>query len=301
MPPHAARTDAGPHPDFCVLASCSRGNCAVLRVPDGDGDARLVLIDAGITPRRTGEILAGMGLRIDQIDAAVFTHFDTDHYHPRWLQDLPPHTRVCVHRAHRRRAESVGLLHRRTTIYDDDVQITLGKGDTPAPGPTLRLRPALVAHDDVGAVAFRFELPGAASLGYATDLGAADADLIRLLDRVGVLAIESNYCPEMQRLSARPAFLKRRITGGAGHLSNHQSADAARRIAPRHTLVLLHLSAECNTPALAAAAHTPPPAPMVIASQDAPTRWIATPPDPTPPLPPPVVVAQPCLFASSPG
>ena len=65
------------------------------------------------------------------------------------------------------------------------------------------------------------------------------------------LAFESNYDRRMQIDSHRPAFLKRRIMGGSGHLSNEQSFEAVTRIAMESKLshvVLLHLSRECNDP-----------------------------------------------------
>jgi hypothetical protein len=74
-----------------------------------------------------------------------------------------------------------------------------------------------------------------------------------------VLALESNYDHRMQVESPRPWFLKRRIMGGWGHLSNQQAFDAVRMIfnrceavgarLPAH-LVLLHRSRECNCPEL---------------------------------------------------
>jgi phosphoribosyl 1,2-cyclic phosphodiesterase len=70
---------------------------------------------------------------------------------------------------------------------------------------------------------------------------------------VDILAIESNYDRAMQLESARPAFLKDRIMGGKGHLSNDECIDAVRAISwprePEH-VVLLHLSRECNCPGL---------------------------------------------------
>jgi hypothetical protein len=60
----------------------------------------------------------------------------------------------------------------------------------------------------------------------------------------------------MQCRSSRPAFLKQRIMGGKGHLSNQQAFDAVQRIAHRsphggpRQVVLLHRSAQCNDPAI---------------------------------------------------
>ena len=55
----------------------------------------------------------------------------------------------------------------------------------------------------------------------------------------------------MQVDSARPPFLKRRIMGGHGHLSNFQALAAIRKLLDRTRrlpdhIVLLHRSQECN-------------------------------------------------------
>ena len=65
------------------------------------------------------------------------------------------------------------------------------------------------------------------------------------------LALESNYDRRMQEESGRPVFLKRRIMGGMGHLSNEQAIETVREIERRSWLshiALLHLSEECNCP-----------------------------------------------------
>src|SRR5204862_3142635 len=87
-------------------------------------------------------------------------------------------------------------------------------------------------------------------------------------------AIESNYCPLLQEESGRPDFLKHRITGGRGHLSNHEAAAAIRRIQPREHVILLHLSRECNEPAIVAALHEGADYTLTITCQFEPTRWV---------------------------
>jgi len=48
------------------------------------------------------------------------------------------------------------------------------------------------------------------------------------------IALEANYDPQMQAESSRPRFLKRRIMGGDGHLSNFQALAANSQNAARH-------------------------------------------------------------------
>src|SRR5207237_1874511 len=123
-----------------------------------------------------------------------------------------------------------------------------------------------------------FEFAGdngdAAALGFVTDLGHMPGTLIDHLRAVDVLAIESNYCPRLQQSSGRPWFLKRRITGGRGHLSNEQCAAAVSEIRPRSHVVLLHLSRECNHPSLAAGAHDGAPYALTLSHHERPTPWV---------------------------
>ncbi|MCC5821936.1 MAG: MBL fold metallo-hydrolase [Phycisphaerales bacterium] len=255
---------------LCVLASGSSGNCSVLVArPDPSGPRRVVLIDAGLSPRRTARLLLERGIRPDEVDDIVFTHLDTDHCHPGWPAAIRPggwRARLRIHQRHLGRAERAGLLCRHTEPFDD--QLALCEG--------LDAGVCTMAHDSLGVAAFCFRIgpdDRRTCLGYATDLGRATDDLVGALAGVDLLAIESNYCPRLQRLSDRPEFLKRRITGGAGHLSNAESAEAVARIAPGR-VVLLHLSRQCNTPALATAAHERHGRAVTVSSQHAATAWV---------------------------
>ena len=98
-------------------------------------------------------------------------------------------------------------------------------------------------------------------VGFATDLGQVPEELIEQFCGVDLLALESNYDPVMEQNSDRPFYLKQRIMGGHGHLSNEQAFAAVRAILdrttaklgadrlPRH-IVLLHRSRQCNCPKL---------------------------------------------------
>tara|TARA_R100000687_G_C6435081_1_gene157703 strand:+ start:306 stop:1235 length:930 start_codon:yes stop_codon:yes gene_type:complete len=265
---------------LCVLASGSKGNCSVLVVPATRETARrVILIDAGLSPSRTRLMLHQRGIRPDEVDEIVFTHLDSDHCHQGWINALRPgsvtgawRATLRVHRMHMGRARRMGLLYARTDPFEDVF--------SPAPG--VEMRSLMLAHDDLGVAVFRcrIELPDRAvgELGFATDLGHVNPGLIEHLRGVDTLAIESNYCPVLQENSGRPVFLQRRIMGGAGHLSNEQSAMAVSRIAPRRNLVLLHLSQECNEPAIAMGHHRrfieDGERRCVVSSQFEPTAWI---------------------------
>lgn len=245
-----------------VLASSSSGNCSAIL--HGEGRLRRVtLIDAGLSPARTRLLLSLWNLSLDHVDDVLITHLDGDHFHPAWTKALPTRTRMHVHAHHIPRASRIGVARDRLHAFSGTITLRAG----------VSVRPTMLAHDEWGVVAFRFELGGGV-LGYATDVGRVSPDLTTALAGADVLAIESNYCPRLQLESERPAFLKSRIMGGSGHLSNQECCDAVRAIQPRRRVVLLHLSRQCNTPERAAAGHAGSRYELIVTRPDRPTQEI---------------------------
>ncbi|MFI4871358.1 MAG: MBL fold metallo-hydrolase [Phycisphaerales bacterium JB058] len=268
-----------------VLASGSSGNCSVITYGQGL-TTRACLLDAGLSPRRTRTMLADMGIRFDQLDHILVTHFDRDHFHPGWQAAKLDRIRIHAHADHSPSAHNTGVRPRHFSFFDEPFSLW----------DSLNIDFARLAHDAQGVTAFRLE-NDLGSLGYATDLGRPAPELVRSLHGVGTLAIESNYCPKMQLASNRPAFLKKRIMGGAGHLSNQEAAEAVREIAPGAHVVLLHLSRQCNRPEIALVEHAGTECEVIVSSQFEHTDWIPVAPARAARLPEPPPV-QPSLFAS---
>ncbi len=232
--------------ELCVLASGSSGNCSVIRTPAG-----VFLVDCGIGPRVAAARLNGTGVSLDQIKAVCLTHLDRDHFNGLWASTLATHRIRIYCPADRvlRLLSFTGCSRLESLVVPFDHQ-----SFEVIPGVTVRsLR---LAHDDTGSHAFHFS-DGDGSIGYATDLGVVPDELVEHFCGVDVLAIESNYDPEMQRLSGRPAFLQRRIMGGSGHLSNQQAVAAVKAVfdrckaaghSPPGKVVVLHRSRQCNCP-----------------------------------------------------
>ncbi len=249
---------------LCVLASGSRGNASVIEIRQ-DGDPRqAILIDLGLSPRRLQQTLHARGISLSEVCCALITHFDRDHFHSAWASRRLPF-RVLVREEHETWAIQSGVDPWTLRVFPGSVQ----------PIPGVRVSSSLEFHDEMGVCAYRIDTRAGDSLAYCTDLGSITSDLVDLCHEVHILAIESNYCPQMQESSARPAFLKRRIMGPAGHLSNQQAARACDLIEPRDHVVLLHLSQDCNHPSLARRAHEGRPYRVTVSNQHEPTDWIA--------------------------
>lgn len=241
--------------ELCILASGSSGNSTLVRTPAG-----VMLIDAGIGPRTCAKRLNGTGVSLRDIRDICLTHLDSDHFRMTWINTiLQQEIRI---RCHESRARTLIDMFREAVADRADLRrlaaLVRPFGRSFEPLERVTLTTISLAHDLTGSHGFVVEGFGC-RVGYATDLGRVPKELIEHFQELDMLALESNYDPEMQQNSARPWFLKNRIMGGAGHLSNEQALDAIRTLLdrcesagrkyPSH-IVLLHRSRECNCPKL---------------------------------------------------
>lgn len=283
---------------LCVLASGSGGNCSLLRTPAGN-----LLIDIGIGPRTFAQRVASLGedprAVLQQIAGVCVTHLDSDHFNANWFLTLAKfNIPIYCHESRRGdvlarvaevRSKSITSLADGDSLSPSNESVTVhGFDDRTCFEPIAGLRLASIscAHDETGSHGFLIDGFGT-RIGYATDLGHVPDGLLDLFCRLDVLCIESNYDRRMQLESDRPWFLKRRVMGGKGHLSNDEAFDTVKRLLdrceceghplPRH-IVLLHRSRECNCPDLlrqyfsrdARIARR-----LTLAEQSEPTAWLA--------------------------
>jgi phosphoribosyl 1,2-cyclic phosphodiesterase len=247
---------------FTVLASGSGGNASLVE-SGGFG----VLIDVGLGPRQLSARLAKAGLSWSAVHAVLLTHTHSDHWKDATLAHLHRHkVPLWCHGGHhtvlRTYSDGFLALHEAGLVHSfeprQDFELS----------PELRCQALPVRHD--GGATFGFRLEGPADLfgqrgaiGYAADLGCWDDDLAGCLADVDLLAIEFNHDVDMQHASGRTPRLIQRVLGDEGHLSNAQAAALVRAVLEhsaagrlRH-VVQLHLSRDCNRPALARAAMRP--------------------------------------------
>lgn len=232
---------------FWVLASGSAGNAALLQTPAGG-----VLIDCGIPPRVIGYRLASVGLRWESVSAAVLTHTHSDHWKEQSVLELY-RRRVPLFLHAKQFSHLLGTSEAMAAMAKAGLIRHYAAKELFAPLPELECRAVQVPHDSDPTFALRFD-SAAGSLGYAADVGEPTQSLAEAFAGVGVLALEFNHDVELQRRSRRPAFLIERVLGRFGHLSNAQAAAFCGAVPGFGALIQLHLSRECNTRVLAAAA-----------------------------------------------
>ena len=247
---------------FTVLASGSGGNASLVQV-DGFG----ALIDVGLGPRQLGDRLRACGLSWSAVQAVLLTHTHTDHWKDRTLaflrrKNIPLYCHPAHHPVLLTYSPAFGDLLRAGLVRSFEAR----RGLTLAAG--LRFLPLPVRHDSGATFGFRVEgsadlFGRAIALGYVADLGCWDEPLADHLRDVDLLAVEFNHDVELERSSGRTPRLIARVLGDEGHLSNDQGAALVRTVLRRSSaerlqhLVQLHLSRECNRPALARQAARP--------------------------------------------
>ncbi len=254
---------------FRNLGSGSSGNATVVEARNGPCVTRL-LVDCGLGIRQIEQRLGRAGLMPGDIDAIFITHEHSDHIGSARLLALRQRIPVWMSRGTHVGAGSPDfddLLR----IASDGVAITLD---------ALCVMPFTVPHDAREPLQLRCT-DGNTSLGILTDLGHATDHVLVHLAACQAMLLECNHDPDLLAASSYPPFLKKRVGGKHGHLSNVLSAQIAAAL--NHpglaTVVAAHLSRQNNRPELARAvlarALGRAPADIGVADPVSGTDWIA--------------------------
>ncbi|HEN21222.1 MAG TPA: MBL fold metallo-hydrolase [Desulfobacteraceae bacterium] len=229
---------------FSVLASGSGGNVCYVEI----GGTR-VIIDAGLSSRDIERRLEHIGISPMSLDAIIITHEHSDH-----IKGAGPFSR--------RFKLPVYINHRTLDIAQKTV------GGLPDPvivrtGDTIKIKELCIetftkCHDAADPVGLVFShINGSCSngkrIGLITDLGRSTRLVEERLKGCHALIMEFNYDQEMLEQGPYPLFLKRRIKGQDGHLSNQQASGLLETVSHEDLkfVVLAHLSETNNQPEIA--------------------------------------------------
>lgn len=229
---------------FRCLGSGSEGNALVVESRDGLFATR-VLVDNGFNPKQLAARLARAGLGIDDLDAVFVTHEHSDHVDGVAALLERRHVPLFA-TAGTAAAARLGAIGADLRTLRAGVSVEIG---------ALRIEPLAVPHDSSEPVQFVFD-DGVRRFGLLTDIGMPTSAVAGALGRLDALMLECNHDAALLHASDYPPFLKARIAGDRGHLSNAQAAELLARIdrSRLRCVVAAHLSRKNNAPALAQAA-----------------------------------------------
>lgn len=226
--------------NFCTLYSGSSGNCVFI-----SDQKTNILIDAGRSGKDIETTLQKIGRSAGEINAILVTHEHIDH------------------------TKGIGILSRKykIPIYANQntwnaMKNTVGKVDKEnirhfSTGEEFEIgnigvKAFDIPHDAVEPVGYNFYI-GSKKVTSATDIGHISENLVDNLKNSDILLIESNHDIEMVKVSSYPYFLKQRILGDHGHLSNEATGKLLCSLVEHgiSKVLLGHLSRENNFPELA--------------------------------------------------
>ena len=218
------------------LASGSNGNCYYI-----GNDREAVLVDAGISCKEIETRIRRLSLSVQKIKAVFISHEHADHIRgvPVLAKkyDLPVY--ITAPTLENGRLHIDKKLIRSFNAFDP---ISIGD---------LRITPFPKYHDAADPYSFTIRYNDL-KVGVFTDIGKPCQHLINHFSQCHAAFLESNYDDDMLDNGNYPYYLKTRIRGGMGHLSNTQALELFTSYRPTFMshLFLSHLSKNNNCPKL---------------------------------------------------
>ena len=227
---------------FICLASGSSGNCYYLGT-----DKHGILIDAGIGIRTIKKELKEINVSLSNVCAVFITHDHADHIkavgHLGEKYNIPVYSTKEIH-------EGINKSYCMTEKLSTSVHYI--NKDEPMKIDEFKISAFEVPHDGTDNVGYCIEI-GDKIFSFLTDLGHITETAAHYICKANYLILEANYDLEMLRMGPYPKYLKERISGPNGHMSNTDTAEfLAENINENIKYIwLCHLSKDNNHPELA--------------------------------------------------
>lgn len=227
---------------LCSIASGSSGNCVYV-----GSDATHLLLDVGISAKRTEAGLKELGLKMGDIDGIFITHEHADH-----INGLGVLARKYGVPIYGTKGTIDAIRQTRSLGEVDNTLFRYIKADEKCTVKDVSVYPIRTSHDAAEPVAYRIGYDGR-KIAVITDLGCYNDYTVECLKDLDVLYLEANHDVHMLQAGPYPYYLKQRILGEKGHLSNESSGKLLSRLLhdDMKAIVLGHLSKENNLPELA--------------------------------------------------
>ncbi len=221
---------------FTSLNSGSNGNCYYV-----GNHLEAVLIDAGIACKEVEQRMHRLGLSLQLIKGIVVSHEHTDHIKGVEALSIKYQLPVYITASTLKHARLKLPLHL-IKYFTSGEQLVIGK---------LKIDSFCKQHDAIDPCSFIIE-SNTVRMGIFTDIGSPCANVINQFKLCHAALLETNYDASMLAGGRYPFFLKKRISGDRGHLSNHQALELflQHRSSFMSHIFLGHLSQHNNNPAI---------------------------------------------------
>ena len=224
---------------FCSLSSGSSGNSYLVQSSE-----TALLVDAGISALKIRKGLESIGTDFEKLAGLLITHEHIDHV--RSIKTLSKKNGIDIYANQNTwAAMNIEVSEERKRIFSTGESFSIGD---------IEIKPFNVYHDAKEPVGFSFYNDGK-QISIVTDTGCVNESIISEIADADLLVLEANHDVNMLKIGRYPWFLKQRVLGDEGHLSNEAAAEALLRILDgnmkERQVLLAHLSKENNFPQMA--------------------------------------------------
>ena len=224
------------------IASGSSGNCIYV-----GNDDHHILIDAGISGKRIEAGLNSIGLTTKDLDGIFVTHEHIDH-----IAGIGVLTRKADIPIYATNGTLQGIVNCKSVgNIDPDLLCPIHRNENVFIGDLL-IEAMPISHDAQDPVCYRVG-DGMKKVAVATDMGCFNNQIVAGLQGLDALLLEANHDVRMLQVGPYPYYLKQRILGDRGHLSNELAGQLLCQLLHDNLkhILLGHLSQENNLPDLA--------------------------------------------------
>ena len=219
----------------CVLASGSEGNSTYIETKK-----HKILIDLGMNLKYIKSKLEELEVTPNEIDTVLISHVHKDHVGclDAFIKKYDPNVYLSKIMLSELSDDEILKNYENKIYFDNDFYIDNVKIEL--------IKTSHDTHDSRGFIVTEDEK----SVVYITDTGYLNQKFFNKLKDKNVYLFESNHDVEMLINGKYPKWLKDRVVGPYGHLSNKDASIYLTKLVGENTkkIVLMHLSKENNTP-----------------------------------------------------
>jgi phosphoribosyl 1,2-cyclic phosphodiesterase len=220
--------------EVCVLASGSEGNVTYVET-----DKHKILLDIGMNVKYITSQLSELNVSPNEIDTILISHVHDDHIKAlnQFIKKYDPTIYMTKTMVDELPLDAPIRNYSDLVLYNDDFYLD-----------DIKIELIKTSHDTKDSRGFILTNNGK-SVVYLTDTGYLNQKYFTKLKDKTIYLFESNHDIEMLINGSYPKWLKDRVVGPYGHLSNKDASIYLSKLIGNDTkeIVLMHLSHHNNT------------------------------------------------------